>query len=188
MSQYPNPEPNNTASISYHNENYYSSVYPHMNMRLAYRFSGQHYNWEYFQWPENVVCIPSKDYAWGFSVGMTIVTCALNFLWCVGTYGIWVHMNRKSQLCRKGRVMGPHRAVVDLAEAINNDLGTEICAYSDKELQRELKLFSGVRYQVQHNDGMDESGIPHIGLVSGGDDQKDDVVLEFGTLYGNSGE
>jgi hypothetical protein len=44
-------------------------------------------------------------------------------------------MNRKSELCQKGRQLGKYRAVVDLAEAIRYDLGNDICAYSEKELE-----------------------------------------------------
>lgn len=57
----------------------------------------------------------------------------------MGTYGVWVHMNRKDELCRKHRSLGKYRAAVDMVEAITADLGRDICAYSDYELVRELR-------------------------------------------------
>jgi len=42
----------------------------------------------------------------------------LNGLWTIGTYGVWIHMNRKSELCQKGRRLGKYRAAVDLVESI----------------------------------------------------------------------
>ena len=36
---------------------------------------------------------------------------------------------------RKGRRMGTYRAVADVAEAMQEDLGEQICAYLEKELE-----------------------------------------------------
>jgi hypothetical protein len=90
---------------------------------------------------------------------------------------VWVHMNRKSELCQKGRQLGKYRAVVDLAEAIRYDLGNDICAYSEKELESELAKFSGVKSGVSYRDN-----ICHIGLSSKEDSEA--LKLRYGDVYG----
>jgi hypothetical protein len=105
----------------------------------------------------------------------------LNLIWTIVTYAIWVHTNRKSELCRKGRVLGKYRAVVDMAEAIEESLGKEICAYSEEEISERLRRKRGVRYVVEEGA---ERGVRvgHVGLSEKGDG--DSVRMRFGEPYG----
>jgi len=89
-------------------------------------------------------------------------------------------MNRKSALCQKGRRLGKYRAAIDLVESINQDLGKDICAYSEQELKDELKKQGGISYYVEHRDGDVPS---HIGITSSKD--RGLVRLRFGILYGH---
>ena len=92
-------------------------------------------------------------------------------------------MNRKSELCRKGRSLGQFRAAVDMVESIHRDLGSEICAYSDRELKVELEKQRGIKYYVHRGEGATPS---HIGITSRID--RGPVSLRFGESYGKRGE
>lgn len=63
----------------------------------------------------------------------------------------------------KGRRYGTWRAVLDLAESVNRDMGPDTCAYSEDELLRALKDKDPVGYRV----GLRKDGVAHIGLSSG---------------------
>ncbi|KAF8247302.1 hypothetical protein K440DRAFT_643944 [Wilcoxina mikolae CBS 423.85] len=58
----------------------------------------------------------------------------LQFIWSFGMYGLWVDAFRKSRLNQAGRRLGTYRGIVDVAEALNDDLGPNACAYSNIEL------------------------------------------------------
>ncbi|SLM34935.1 hypothetical protein LPUS_03910 [Lasallia pustulata] len=131
----------------------------------------------YFQ---NVLCI--NRYSWGISIALAIITVILNGLWTIGTYGVWMHMVRKSEFHRKRRQVGKYKAAIDIAEAISNELGQHACGYSEEEIEAELKKRLPIRYHVREDE---ENGYAHIGLSS--DDPKGKrVKLEFGKLYGGS--
>jgi hypothetical protein len=88
-------------------------------------------------------------------------------------------MNRKSELCQKGRRLGKYRASVDLVESICQDLGNDICAYSEKELTEKLEKQGGIKYYVEQGEGDD---ISHIGITSCRG--RGPVSLRFGEPYG----
>lgn len=49
-----------------------------------------------------------------------------------------VDSRRNSQLMRKGRKMGRWRAMLDLAEPLQRELGAETSAYSNAELEQAI--------------------------------------------------
>jgi hypothetical protein len=63
---------------------------------------------------------------------------------------------------RKGRKFGTWRAVLDLAESLNRDLGPHTCDYSEEEIEDAIKEQSSVRYRVDPGN----DGVAHIGLSS----------------------
>jgi hypothetical protein len=140
-------------------------------------FDNEQYTWRDFQIASDVQCIPSGKFQWGFSSEVCLVFFCLNVLRAMGIFSVWVHMNRKSELCQKGRQLGKYRVVVDLAEAIRYDLGNDICAYSEKELDSELAKVLGVKYGVSYRDS-----ICHIGLSSKEDSEA--LKLRYGDVYG----
>jgi hypothetical protein len=151
-----------------------------MSLISYFYFEGQYYNWEYFHQADNMICIQTNNYGWGFSTTLVFYFYFLFGSWCVGTYGVWVHMNRKSEMSLKGRAMDKYRAVTDLSEAMRNDLGDRTCAYTGKELGQELDKIQGVKYVVTYET---EERLPHIVLSSKSDSEG--FKLEFGTLYGD---
>jgi hypothetical protein len=146
---------------------------------VFYYYQNQTYPELYFTDPDNVQCVATGVYQWGFSINITFAFMFLNGFWIIGTYGVWIHMNRKSELCRKGRSLGKYRAAVDLVESIHRDLGNDICAYSEKELSEELEKQGGIKYYVEEREG---DAASHIGITSSRD--RGQVRLRFGEPYG----
>lgn len=59
------------------------------------------------------------------------------------------------------------------------DLGNDICAYSEKELTEKLEKQGGIKYYVKQGEG---NGISHIGITSCRG--RGPVSLRFGEPYG----
>jgi len=135
--------------------------------------------------PNNVQCIANNTYQWGFSSIFIYVAVACNALWTSCTYCIWAYANWKSELCKKGRRLGKYRAAMDMAEAVTEELGPDICAYKDEELEKTLKSRPPIRYFVSPLTIESFSDRPaHIGLSSGR--EGDRLRLRFGQIYGRS--
>jgi hypothetical protein len=84
-------------------------------------------------------------------------------------------------MVHKDRRYGTWRAILDLAESVNRDLGPDTCAYSEDEIMEALKDQT-VRYRV----GYREDGVAHIGLSSEdstGREFKLDWDQEYGRRY-----
>lgn len=148
---------------------------------IFYYYDNQTYYQNYFALSDNVQCVATGIYLWGFSITVTLIFSILNGVWVLCTYGLWCYMIRKSELGRKGRQLGKYRAALDVVESINRDLGKDICAYSEKELSKELAKLDGIQYYVRHGDGDDPS---HIGISSRR--RGDPISLKFGELYGHT--
>jgi hypothetical protein len=73
--------------------------------------------------------------------------------------------------------MGLWRAIADLSEAIHEDLGPNVCAYSNRELLDELRKKGTVKYYI----GKRLDGPKHIGLSS---QRRGPFRLEWDSLYG----
>jgi hypothetical protein len=106
---------------------------------------------------------PLTQPQWGFSVEWLTVTTVINSVWLLGLWILWIDCDTNSELCRKGRRLGVWRAVVDISEAVREELGPNICAYSEPELADALAKRPPVRYYAKHGT-VDEPG--HIGLSS----------------------
>ncbi|KAL8897133.1 MAG: hypothetical protein Q9207_007361 [Kuettlingeria erythrocarpa] len=99
--------------------------------------------------PKNYNCVTQKDmYQWGFSGEWILIVSTLHSVWLLGLWILWLDTERKSQFIRKGRRMGTYRAVADITEAMIEDLGENICAYSEKELAVALKRRGPIKYYV----------------------------------------
>lgn len=76
---------------------------------------------------------------WGFSYEWMFVVSIVNSVWLVGLWILWLDCDINSEFCRKGRRLGIWRAVADISEALREELGPNICAYSEEELAQALK-------------------------------------------------
>ncbi|KAL8683324.1 MAG: hypothetical protein Q9186_000707 [Xanthomendoza sp. 1 TL-2023] len=116
----------------------------------------------------------------GFSSIILYVILGLQLVWTVGMYCIWLDANLTSELVKSGRtIRGPFRAAADLAEALNETLGGEYCAYTDKEIEKELERSGDL---LRYNSTLrDDDGTLHVGLTS---QEGARVLLSRNKLYG----
>lgn len=108
---------------------------PHNNFFTSYGscicYRGAPVNYDWFS-NERTYCVSRRGYVWGFSSFLALVGLILEAVWAVGCYGLWLDADVNSELLkyrRSGR--GVLRAVLDLAESVQRDLGIETCAYGD---------------------------------------------------------
>ena len=80
----------------------------------------------------------TDKYSYTIAPWIWVIVCSLQFIWSLGMYGLWVDACRKSQLFQAGRRLGLYRGILDLSEAIRNELGPDTCAYSDAELKKAI--------------------------------------------------
>lgn len=79
-------------------------------------------------------------------------------MWLLGTFLVWLDAERSSELVMKGRKTGIWRAILDLAEAANRDLGPHTCAYSEEEIVKALDKKSALKYGVRQT-GVESASI-----------------------------
>ncbi|KAI4096656.1 MAG: hypothetical protein LQ344_000796 [Seirophora lacunosa] len=115
-----------------------------------------------YQLRQTPYCFTENYFVWGFSSIVLYVVLGLQILWTIGMYGVWLDANIASELVRHGRtIRGPFRAAADLVEAMNDTLGHEYCAYSDREVSKALQT-SGDWLRYESTFGDDE--LLHVGL------------------------
>ena len=102
------------------------------------------------------------QYVWGFSLPWLIITCSLTAAWLFGLWIMWVDADRNSQFCHRGRRMGYYRAALDVAEALNEELGPDTGAYSNAEIQKRVGGLSRFKYFVEPDEA--RHGVAKIGL------------------------
>ena len=122
--------------------------------------------------------IETNIYHWGFSNGWLVIVLAVNGAWLIGLWIVWVDADHNSEFCRKGRRMGIYRSIVDISEAIREDLRPNLCAYSEKELTAAIKRQPPLKYYVSEKE--DDGLKAHIGLSSR---KSAKVQLEWGKEY-----
>ncbi|KAL8833414.1 MAG: hypothetical protein Q9176_007996 [Flavoplaca citrina] len=138
-----------------------------------------------YQLQELSYCFDQDDFkeyfVWGFSSIILYITLSLQLVWTFGMYCLWLDANLASKLVKAGRtIRGPFRAATDLAEAMNETLGDEYCAYTDQEIEKELeKSGNMLRYYSTLSD--DDDRLLHVGMTSRPGAR---VVLRKQKLYG----
>jgi len=150
-----------------------------LNVWPVYNFENETYFLDKLKRQENVQCIASGRYQWGFSIGATMWFLLINSLWAISTYVVWIITSQNSAFGRV-RKLGKYRAALDLSEAILEDLGRDVCAYTDDELESELKKVKGIKYNIVEG----ERGAS-IGLSSR---DEGPVRFRFGQVYGSRPE
>lgn len=129
-------------------------------------------------------CVPTYEntYEWGLAPGILLIWIPLMLIWTAGMYLVWFDTHRHSKLWRRGRRLGMWRAVLDLAEAIREDLGPDLAGYSNEELDKAIdeKGSSWMYYASGPGTGRPVS---HIGLSSR-QSGKFGLSDDAGQLYG----
>ena len=144
--------------------------------------SNEIYPWNYTDSLENVLCLQGSDYQWGFSSTLIIVFLICNTIWLIGMFITLESVSRQSQFVKKRRQMGKYRAAVDLAEIIKKELGPNLSAFSDSDLETELKTRPPIRYHVLQQSGHLGERHEHIGLSSDNPNSHQ-VLLEYEKEY-----
>jgi hypothetical protein len=123
-------------------------------------------------------------YSYTIAPWIWVIVCVLQFIWSLGMYGLWVDACRKSQLFQAGRRLGLYRGILDLAEAIRDELGPDTCAYSDAELKKaifERSSAPGLVYRQIH-----QQQTNHIAITASKSDERTAFNLNHEVLYGSS--
>lgn len=95
-------------------------------------------------------------------------------------FGVWWDAHRHGELNRRGwKRSGDVMSIVEVAEAIERDLGKDVATYSEKELVGALK---GKRLRYTMERDRDLEGV-RVGLSSDGLRERVRVRLEQGVLY-----
>lgn len=106
--------------------------------------------------------------------------------WILGTFVTWTHTQRKSygKINRTSRKLGPFRALLDLSEAIREELGSCISGYGEDEIAKALESRPPVLYVItKAREGVSgDDTIWHLGVSSTYGDRKVDFEKE--ALYG----
>jgi hypothetical protein len=125
----------------------------------------------------------SDDYLYAIAPLIWVALCVLQGIWSFGMYGLWVDACRKSRLHQAGRRLGLYRGILDIAEALQNDLGPDTCAYSEAELEKAIKERSsghGLSYRLIHRQSTTHVTISQSKIC--GDSP---LILNSGDLYGS---
>jgi len=83
-----------------------------------------------------------------------------------------------SEFCKKRRRLGVWRAIADITEAMREELGPDICAYSDHELLKALQSRGPVKYYSTRGTENDPG---HLGLSTR---KSGKFVIQWGREYG----
>ncbi|KAI4111482.1 MAG: hypothetical protein LQ345_006789 [Seirophora villosa] len=135
---------------------------PSQLQQTPYCFTENYFVWYVFLTVRIQRPIADSQFPRGFSSIVLYVVLGLQILWTIGMYGVWLDANIASELVRHGRtIRGPLRAAADLVEAMNDTVGKEYCAYSDREVSKALQA-SGDRLRYESTFGDDE--LLHVGL------------------------
>ena len=152
-----------------------------IGIELGYCFRNEILPWDFDQSTE---CLSRRYFVWGFCSVLLYIILSLQLVWTLGMFMVWLDANIYSKLCRRGRKMhGSFRNVLDLAEAIKEVLGDDLCAYSNSEIARRL-VKSGHGLQFYSTSDADND-ISHIGISSF--ERGENLHLDDKSLYGRPG-
>ncbi|CZR52596.1 uncharacterized protein PAC_02473 [Phialocephala subalpina] len=130
---------------------------------------------------------PLTSSSQGFSYAWLLITCTIHSIWLLGTYILSLDSSYNSEIIKKGRKYGTWRAILDLAESVNRDLGRDTCAYGEDEIVEELGKRRPVGYFVDEQDG--GGGVAHLALRGEADcARRRRVRLYWGQFYGRKND
>lgn len=134
-----------------------------------------------FRTNDALTCISENGYVWGFAGVITLIGIILEMCWIVGCFGMWLDVHLNSSLFRMNRrASGTVRNILDIAGAVQRDLGGDTGAYSEDELRKALKQCAPLGYEIQAGDEVD-----HISILSvaGSRRRRSRLKLVPGRLY-----
>ena len=143
---------------------------------------------------DNLHCISDPGFVWGFSKFLLSLATIVQIVWSTALYAMWLFVGWKGELSAYGRSgSGRLRAAVDVAAAVERELGDELGAYGDGEIKRALTDVGKVGWIVEddgdgYGSGSGKDGdVARLRLSSwkGGERgmSREKIVLESGRLY-----
>ncbi|KAH0279784.1 hypothetical protein KCU91_g1479, partial [Aureobasidium melanogenum] len=131
----------------------------------------------------NFRCLPSTDYAWGFSYQYTILLTSVNSIWLLITAVLWLLVETKSQSLQKRGAMGTWRAVLDLASAVQDSLGRDTGGYTEVELEKAVRKLQPLTYDVCADDATGTERISLRECDENNECRKKKFTLRWKTKY-----
>jgi hypothetical protein len=105
----------------------------------------------------------TNEQQWGFSFEWIFISTVLTTFWVYSMWALWLDCDINSEFCKKGRRLGLWRSIADISEAMREELGPNICAYTELELYAALANRPPVKYFATQG----QKGEPgNIGLSS----------------------
>ena len=91
----------------------------------------------------------SNAYAWGIATVLTSAILCLEVFWILGCWSVWLDAEKRSVLWKYRRSrFGMARNVLDIAAAINHDLGMNTAAEANGDLRKELDKLDMVGHEL----------------------------------------
>ncbi|ROW10817.1 hypothetical protein VPNG_05404 [Cytospora leucostoma] len=153
--------------------------YPSLDLCLCY---GNTLLSSDFRDNDKLICISEEGYVWGFSSVVTLIGIILEVCWILGCFGMLLDVHINSTLFRMNRPgSGLVRNILDVAGAVQRDLGEETGAYKDRELMKALERCPPVGYEVHDTDNK----VGRIAIVSmpGSRNPRNRLKIESSSLY-----
>ncbi|KAF2123093.1 hypothetical protein BDV96DRAFT_510824 [Lophiotrema nucula] len=84
-------------------------------------------------------CKPSETYQWGFSYIFLFMISIFNFVWGCIMVGMWLDTSTSSRMYKSGRRPGLLRSIMDICEAIREEIGEGVDRMEEEDLRRRLR-------------------------------------------------
>jgi len=107
-------------------------------------------------------CTNGGEYVWGFSHFITRIGLVLELAWSLICAYLWMSPITYSPMTQYNRsAIGTLRNALDIAEVVKEELGDDICLYTNKQLMEALSDSHPIGYATKER----SDGITHLGLV-----------------------
>ncbi|KAF2793173.1 hypothetical protein K505DRAFT_277444 [Melanomma pulvis-pyrius CBS 109.77] len=88
-------------------------------------------------------CKTTETYQWGFSYIFLFMISIFNFVWSCIMVGIWMDTCQKSRMYKSGRRPGLLRSILDISEAMKEEIGEDFETLEEDDLRRRLTESGG---------------------------------------------
>ena len=106
-------------------------------------------------------CTGGAEYVWGFSHFITLIGLILELVWCLVCGYLYLSTNIGIINLYDRSAVGTLRNALDFAEVVKEELGDDICLYTNKQLMEALSDSHPIGYATKER----SDGITHLGLV-----------------------
>jgi hypothetical protein len=116
---------------------------PHLRY-LYYSYDGRQSDPIHVRWLlSHGSCKPSETYQWGFSYIFLFMVSIFNFVWSCIMIGMWFDTSRASRVYKSGRRPGLLKSILDISDAIREELGEDVDKLEEENLRKALNDSGG---------------------------------------------